>query len=1540
MRSRNQINRKKQKHLTARVWRNARTTAFETLESRLYLSGAEIHGIAYYGQALDPQPLAGIKVFLDDDADLTWDDGELWTVTDEDGGYAITGLAPGTYRVTEVTPRGYSLLDPASGFHSVTVIADQVEEDVDFVHANQPTMVDMFILVDDTGSFDDPGFTADFLTIVSGLMDDLAGSGGAYPEISWAFGVGRYEEYGGHYGEDPPGRPFTLSQPIIEYGSVWTDGQATVTFDEAIQAAVGRRTPGFGGDAPESLVEALYQVATGEGFDGDGDTPRDTTESGPAGPYATQVFPGSSGDVPAFETFEADPDNDIIPPVGSLGGVGFREGAMHVVLVATDAGIRYEAELPPLEPDDFIYGLDGVAVRYGRFTTDGVEGTPRGEGAQIQETVTALNDIEILVIGIGKSEHHDPEQEPRTALEAFAEATGAVYHGAGTLENGTNAPIEPGDPLYFNRDAASGYTLGQGLLAGLSSQVTSVPGVIEGTVWNDTNGNGVWEPGESSMGPGLTVWFDWNENGTLDASEHETTTNANGQYAFGNLVPGQYHIGVGLPAGYDLTTTDHVTVRLGNGSHRVIDIGTHESTAEDDTLLTDEDELLEISISTLTANDLAAVPSTEAPVSFYDFSQPQHGTLVLVEPEGPALLYTPDEDYYGPDTFTYSLTDGLGYYDWATVTITVNPVNDAPRFHAQLRTLESEPVSGQLAYDVEGDPIQVFLRKGADHAVGLQVNSDGTFAYAPEPGWHGVDRFYVSATDGQDWSSWEEITVYVSTMTDDLLPPETWPPAERLGEGAPAGSHRGSAVDASGDLVILGQSLGQSDMGANVLILRDTGSTIMRADGSPAWQTVATLDSGAGNDFFGCSVAIAGNVAVVGAKGDDQRADNAGAAYIWRDSGAGWEQVAKLMAPAGDASAGDLFGSSVAIDAQTGTIVVGAPYSDGSAGAAYIWEFNAGTSQWDYVAKITAQSPQQFGSAVDIDGERIAVGAQQDSGTGAAYLFERQTGGWTQVQKLVGSESSWDARFGAAVALEGDTLVVGAPGEDFWQMGAVYVFTLDGQWAQSARITRGASATMFDMFGASVDLLGDQILVGAPQLEIVPSPGAAFLINKNDVQGDWVTYSVEAQYENVGAAVALSPWGALVGAPYADSESGAAYLFPTPYNRTPVVDDLEFAAGTAPIEGELFGLDPFEQSDLAFWLWDGQEWVNSGPISTLGGTVVFDSVLGSFTYTANSGYSGVDSFTYKANDGLADSNIGTVTIRVNTAPIVIGVSVGYGTHEEHVPAVADGADQIKVENLPFREGITCVSITFDQDVIVSLGDLAVTAGRRLYPTYPLFEWWDVTLYGFDYDDQTHTATWSFDNPATSTTVETITRALVVLALSDSVTRRINPALHLDGEWENPVSYTDNSGNSTFPSGNGVSGGDFVFHFAVPGSADFDLDGFVYWSDYAILMAHMNQGPGMLWSEGDASGDGWVTYKWDYAAWGQQMNTDLRTWPAGLPPGPESLPPMGLSLSMVAAQSAAIEQYLAEESAGVDQTKLRRLLDELFDALGLDMDTAA
>ncbi len=316
--------------------------------------------------------------------------------------------------------------------------------------------VDVFLLFDDTGSFSSsaPIVTQEFQNVIADLQRDL-------PDVDFAFGVGRFEDFQFSGARPTPSdRPFILNQPIIR--------ASEPGFDDAIIAALEREAPGCRAgvracDLPESTLEGIFQTATGVGFDGNGDG--DLLDSGPAGAITTQTQPGSSGDVPPFSSFAADPDNNVLPAAGTRGGVGFRSDALPIILVATDDGTAYQ---PGSETE--ITNRDGVSLPVGLLTDRGRGSTPGGRGATFQETVDALNDLGALVIGLGTNA--DANSAPRQTLESLSLLTDAVNRSGNSIDSGIDAdPIEEDEALYFQVQAGSADILSTGIQSAIRSAV-------------------------------------------------------------------------------------------------------------------------------------------------------------------------------------------------------------------------------------------------------------------------------------------------------------------------------------------------------------------------------------------------------------------------------------------------------------------------------------------------------------------------------------------------------------------------------------------------------------------------------------------------------------------------------------------------------------------------------------------------------------------------------------------------------------------------------------------------------------------------------------------------------------------------------------------------------------------------------------------------------------------------------------------------------------------------------------------------------------
>jgi hypothetical protein len=317
-----------------------------------------------------------------------------------------------------------------------------------------------------------------------------------------------------------------------------------------------------------------------------------------------------------------------------------------------------------------------------------------------------------------------------------------------------------------------------------------------------------------------------------------------------------------------------------------------------------------------------------------------------------------------------------------------------------------------------------------------------------------------------------------------------------------------------------------------------------------AIETKLNAGDAAAGDSFGISVAISGDTAVVGAKGNDDAGDNSGSAYVFVRSGGSWSQQAKLTAD--DAAIGDLFGYSVAISSDT--VVVGAYQDDDagtSSGSAYVFVRSGGS--WSQQAKLTADdaaADDLFGISVAISDDTTVIGAQYDDNSGSAYVFVRSGGSWSQQAKLIASDAAAGDWFGGSVAINGDTVVVGAHGDDTWdnQSGSAYVFFRSGgSWSQQAKLTGGELSAAYDWFGGSVAINGDTAVVGAEGNDDAGSnSGSAYVfVRRSDgwSQQAKLTAGDAAAGDSFGISVAISGDTAVVGAYKHNIWTGSVYVF-------------------------------------------------------------------------------------------------------------------------------------------------------------------------------------------------------------------------------------------------------------------------------------------------------------------------------------------------------------------------------------------------------------
>jgi hypothetical protein len=455
---------------------------------------------------------------------------------------------------------------------------------------------------------------------------------------------------------------------------------------------------------------------------------------------------------------------------------------------------------------------------------------------------------------------------------------------------------------------------------------------------------------------------------------------------------------------------------------------------------------------------------------------------------------------------------------------------------------KGQPLVIAIAVSGELTPIQ----KANEESVQFQSSHGVVLRYAGLQAWDARGRTLTSHLEVQG----RELRLIIDDRHAryPVTVDPTWTQQQELTpSGGVSGEQFGFSVAVSGDTAVIGAF--EKNVGSN----RSQGAAYVFVRSGGVWteQQKLTASDGELLDEFGLSVAVSGNTAIIGS---NALVDNGrpGAAYVFVQDNGVWTQQQKLLPS--DSATGDAFGRSVAISGDTA--LIGAPDqeigSHKSQGAAYVFVRSVGV--WTQQQKITENGAalDYFGISVSVDGNTALIGAYGKSNLevyqGAAYIFVRSGSVWTRQQELTASDGAHDDYFGSSVSLSGNTAFVGAFNKTIGsnpQQGAAYVFVGGyGVWTEEQEFT-ATNGRALDQFGNSVSVSGGIAVIGACQRNLQTHSGAAYVFVRSG--GVWIArqqLSAPATGD-FGISVAVDGNTTVIGNTegYGFGSPGSAYVF-------------------------------------------------------------------------------------------------------------------------------------------------------------------------------------------------------------------------------------------------------------------------------------------------------------------------------------------------------------------------------------------------------------
>ena len=629
---------------------------------------------------------------------------------------------------------------------------------------------------------------------------------------------------------------------------------------------------------------------------------------------------------------------------------------------------------------------------------------------------------------------------------------------------------------------------------------------------------------------------------------------------------------------------------------------------------------------------------------------PAHGT-VSVNPDG-SYTYTPAANFNGTDSFTYTVSDGNGGVTTGSISVTVDPVNDAPTTSsATVSGQEDGTIAGQVTgHDVDGDAL-TFALNGAPANGAVTFNPDGTFTYTPAPNFNGTDSFTYSVSDGHGGTTTGTVSVNVAAVNDA---PTTTGGTATGNEDSPITGQL-AASDVDGDALTFG--LAQNGGPAH-------GTVTVNPNGSYTYTPAANFN---GTDSFTYTVS------------DGNGGVTTGSISVTVDpmNDAPTTSGATLAGQEDGTIAGQVTGHDVDGDALT-FAVDGAPSNgtvtmnpDGTFNYVPAANFN-GTDSFTYTV-----SDGNGGTTTGTVSVNVAAVNDAPTTAGGTATGNEDS---TITGQLTGQDVDGDAlTFGLAPngAPAHGTVTVNPDGSYTYTPAANF----NGTDSFTYAVSDGNGGTALGTITVGVNPVNDAPTTSGATVAGQEDGTIAGQVTGHDVDGDALTFALDGAPAN--GAVTFNPDGTFTYTPapnfngtdsftYSVSDGHGGTTTGTVSVNVAAVNDAPVAANATAsgtednaVTGQLTATD-VDGDALTFALAD-----NGGPAH---GSVTVNPD-GSYTYTPNADWAGTDSFTYQVSDGNGGTTTATVSVNVAAVADVPNVDVSFGT-----PSVNDGTSGVTVTN--------------------------------------------------------------------------------------------------------------------------------------------------------------------------------------------------------------------------------------------------------------------